>query len=341
MFEKPLNNYRHLFVSLLGAALLVACSDDSSEDDPLFPPSELSTQIDPFADTGTCLGILPPGSADANDGNINTNPNSSDQLAMYENLVFSDNYPSPGQLSDEDLTPRYFKDTAFLQINSFAAPQRVSDGTLTARIGRDDFGVPHIFGDSRAEVMFGTGYATATDRLFLIDVVRHIGRGRMSDFLGPAAGNYASDRDLGQFGGYSEQGMQDQLDQVALRSGDDGDQAQQDLLDFVNGINQYIDDVQNAAAGAEAVVSTTPGAPPRPATTLSMCARCAYAKPTAAHRRVPPPVICTKAYAPRCCNVAMPGRQKPMPPRPLAAIKKSPAIYCERPTTARCLPPPP
>lgn len=85
---------------------------------------------------------------------------------MYENLVFSEDYSVPGQLSDKDLTPRYFKDSAFLAENTFAAPQRVSDGTLTARIGRDDFGVPHIFGDNRADVMFGTGYATATDRLF-------------------------------------------------------------------------------------------------------------------------------------------------------------------------------
>ncbi|MGI9283950.1 MAG: penicillin acylase family protein [Pseudomonadales bacterium] len=242
---------RFLIALALSATALLGCSDN--DNDSLFAPEAAPVSVDPFADNGAFLSVLPPGSADANDGNINSDPNSTDQLAMYENLAFSENYPTPGQLNDEDLTPGYFKDAAFLAESVFDSPQRVSDGTLTARIARDDFGVPHIFGDTRSDVMFGTGYATATDRMFLIDVVRHVGRGRMSDFVGPAAGNYSSDRELGQFGGYSEQEMQDQLDQVAVRFGVDGEQAQQDMLDFVNGINQYIDDVQNGAAGAEAI----------------------------------------------------------------------------------------
>lgn len=199
---------RNLIAMLLCAALSGACSNDDAS---LFPPDTTPQKVDPFADNGTFLNVLPPGSADANDGNINANPNSTDQLAMYENLAFSDDYPTPGQLDDEDLTPNYFKDAAFLAESVFDSRQNVSDGTLSARIGRDEFGVPHIFGDTRSDVMFGTGYATATDRMFLIDIVRHIGRGRMSDFVGPAAGNYAFDRDLGQFGGYSEQEMHDQL----------------------------------------------------------------------------------------------------------------------------------
>ncbi len=242
---------RYLIAILLSAALLSACSND--DNDSRFTPDTTQESVDPFADNGVFLNILPPGSADANDGNINANANSTNQLAMYENLVFSNNYPTPGQLSDDDLAPNYFKDAAFLAENEFDTTQNVSDGTLTARIGRDQFGVPHIFGDTRSDIMFGTGYATATDRMFLIDVVRHVGRGRMSDFIGPATGNYSSDRELGQLGGYSEQEMQGQLDQLAVRFEADGSQAQQDILDFVNGINQYIDDVQNGAAGAEAV----------------------------------------------------------------------------------------
>ena len=41
------------------------------------------------------------------------------QLSMYENLVFSDDYPTPGQLADDDLVPDYFKDEAFLPESSF------------------------------------------------------------------------------------------------------------------------------------------------------------------------------------------------------------------------------
>ncbi len=201
------SNRAHILATFLGAILVGACSN--GDDDPLFDTAGAPQSIDPFANTGTFLSILPPGSADANNGDINADPNSLNQLVMYENLVFSDNYPTPGQLSDDDLQPAYFKDEAMLPESTFDAPRSVSDGIRNARIGRDDFGVPHIFGDTRPDVMFGSGYATATDRMFLIDVVRHIGRGRMSDFVGPAAGNYAMDRELGQSGGYSEQEMQD------------------------------------------------------------------------------------------------------------------------------------
>ena len=208
---------------------------------------------DPFGDYGVFLSIVPPGSADVNGGVIGDDPNSLNQLTMYENLVFSDAYPTPGELSDDDLVPDYFKDEAFLPESAFDAVETLTDGAHTARIGRDDFGVPHIFGDTREDVMFGTGYATATDRMFLVDVIRHFGRGRMSDFLGPSDGNYSTDRGLGTSAGYSEQELQDQIDQIAVRLGVDGPQAQRDLDDFVDGINQYIEDVTSGAPGAEPV----------------------------------------------------------------------------------------
>jgi len=207
--------------------------------------------FDPFGDYGVFLSVVPPGSADVNGGMIGDDPNSINQLLMYENLVFSDAYPTPGVLTDDDLVPDYFKDEAFLPQSTFDSVQTVSDGARTARIGRDDFGVPHIFGDTREDVMFGTGYATATDRMFLIDVIRHFGRGRMSDFLGPSDGNYSTDRSLGTSGGYSEQELQDQIDQLAGRLGIDGTQAQEDVDGYVAGINQYIDDVKSGAPGAE------------------------------------------------------------------------------------------
>ncbi len=46
------------------------------------------------------------------------------------------------------------------------------------------YGVPHIYGDTRPELMFGIGYATAEDRLFMIDALRHSGRGRPGQLRG-------------------------------------------------------------------------------------------------------------------------------------------------------------
>ena len=87
-------------------------------------------EVDPFADNGVFLNVLPPGSADANDGNIATDPNSSNQLVMYENLVFSDAYPTPGELNDGDLVPDYFKDEPFLDETAFDTLQFGEHGTL-------------------------------------------------------------------------------------------------------------------------------------------------------------------------------------------------------------------
>ncbi len=217
------------FVFVCSALLsLTGCS--GSDSSAVIPDGGLpDSGVDPFGDNGVFLNVLPPGSADANSGNIDADPNSINQLVMYENLVFSDGYPTPGELGDDDLAPGYFKDAPLREESSFDSVQTVTDGTRAARIGRDEMGVPHIFGEARGDVLFGTGYATATDRMFAIDVLRHVGRGRMSDFLGPAAGNYYSDRGLARFGGYDEQEIQAQIDQLAPRFGEDGVQAQEDV----------------------------------------------------------------------------------------------------------------
>jgi acyl-homoserine lactone acylase PvdQ len=245
-------NWQYLLLVSCTLTPLTGCSGgDSASANP--DGGVPDSGVDPFGNNGVFLNVLPPGSADANNGNLASDPNTTNQLVMYENLVFSDDYPTPGQLSNSDLVPSYFKDAPLRDETSFDSVREVTDGTRTARIGRDEMGVPHIFGDARGDVLFGTGYATATDRMFAIDVLRHVGRGRMSDFLGPAGGNYSSDRGLARFGGYDEQEMQDQIDQLAVRFGADGIQAQQDVQDFVSGINQYIDDIQSGAPGAEIV----------------------------------------------------------------------------------------
>src|SRR5205807_349747 len=63
--------------------------------------------------------------------------------------------------------------------------ERPSQGVLIVRDSR--FQVPRIYGDTRAEVMWGAGYATAEDRLFLMDVLRHTAEGTTAELLGPSA----------------------------------------------------------------------------------------------------------------------------------------------------------
>ena len=48
------------------------------------------------------------------------------------------------------------------------------------------FGVPHVYGTTRAARCSALGYAAAEDRLFFMDVLRHAGRGELSSFAGGA-----------------------------------------------------------------------------------------------------------------------------------------------------------
>ena len=96
---------------------------------------------------------------------------------MYANLV----YATPG-LTTQDI-PKYFKDSSFgvqpNQAESTYWPR--SDVTIV----RDKaYGVPHVYGATRAGAMFGLGYAGAEDRLFFMDVLRHAGRGELAGFAG-------------------------------------------------------------------------------------------------------------------------------------------------------------
>lgn len=190
----------------------------------VLPPGEngLSTLAEIFAFRG--LGTLPPHYAD--------------QQPLYEDLI----YGSPG-LSDAGIAD-YFKDA------TFGVPAGKVASTIEPRPGvtivRDAaYGVPHIYGDTRADTMFGAGYAGAADRLFLMDVLRHTGRAELASFLGGS--NADADASQWGFAPYTEADLQRQLDQLPALYGQRGQQATEDAQSYVDGINAYI-----AAAIADA-----------------------------------------------------------------------------------------
>ena len=53
---------------------------------------------------------------------------------------------------------------------------------LLCTIIRDDYGVPHIFADTKEGLGFGAGYAMAQDRLWQADVMRRAASGRLAEF---------------------------------------------------------------------------------------------------------------------------------------------------------------
>lgn len=57
---------------------------------------------------------------------------------------------------------------------------------------RDEWGVPHIFAQSRRDAIFAQGFVHAQDRLWQMELSRRIGRGRLSEILG--ASTLSTDR---------------------------------------------------------------------------------------------------------------------------------------------------
>jgi acyl-homoserine lactone acylase PvdQ len=183
----------------------------------VLPPGEngLDNLAQLFAFRGT--GVLPPHFAD--------------QQPLYENLV----YGSP-TLTDAQV-PSFFKDA------TFGVPAAEVASTIEPRPGvtivRDAaYGIPHIYGTTRADTMFGAGYAGAADRLFLMDVLRHTGRAELASFLGGS--NAETDASQWGFAPYTEADLEKQLAEAPQLYGQAGQQAVEDVQSYVDGINAYI-----------------------------------------------------------------------------------------------------
>src|SRR2546428_2882851 len=158
------------------------------------------------ASSSTFLNILPPGQDGLVPETGTTGPHVRDQVAMYADLILA----APG-LTQDDLL-RLYKDAG---IAAPATPERVEHPRTGVTIARDAFGVPHVMGETRGDVFFGAGYATAEDRLFLADALRHIGRGRFSEFAGALAcalGAFGFDDTYARVAAYSEAELQAQID---------------------------------------------------------------------------------------------------------------------------------
>ena len=186
-----------------------------------------------------CADILPPGQ----NGNatlaeilahrtLGTRPaHSADQLGRYDDLVAG--APS---LDDDTLT-RFFNDSSFGvpedQVASVTRPR--NDVTIT----RDKkTGVPHIKGTTREGTEFGAGYAAAQDRLWLIDLFRHIGRGELSSFAGGSEANQQLEQEFWRAAPYTEKDLEEQVERISA-DGERGKQAMADVRAYVDGLNAY------------------------------------------------------------------------------------------------------
>jgi acyl-homoserine lactone acylase PvdQ len=191
-----------------------------------------------------CSDILPPGQ----NGNatlaqillnqaFGTQPaHAQDQLGPYANLA-----KGYSTLTNATINT-FFNDASFGvpadQVASTVKPAGRGDVTIV----RDKkTGVPHITGTTRYGTEFGAGYAAAEDRLWLMDVFRHVGRGQLTSFAGGAASNQGLEQQFWRNAPYTEADLQAQIDNAVATNGARGRQALADANAYLDGINAYID----------------------------------------------------------------------------------------------------
>jgi acyl-homoserine lactone acylase PvdQ len=215
---------------------------------------------------GQVFNIVPPGQTGTYDASDYARaqagqgfpPNTRDQEPLYANLVNVAPNLTTGQIGT------YYKDASFntdtsppgTRVETFPSPHQ---GTVIVRDSA--FGVPHIFGVTRADTEFGSGFASAEDRLFEMDVLRHVGRAQLTSFIGPSPSNEAMDCSVASAAGYSETELQSQVDNFASLHTDpitiggvtttEGQQIVSDANAYVAGVNEYINDAESNQNGAK------------------------------------------------------------------------------------------
>lgn len=235
-------------------------------------PGSSATDVDPADHRGcvaaqrvsTWMNVVPPGAnGNAAGGGAQGEGHPdffTDQLFLYEELAFAPEglveADAAGDCAPPDDTAAHAEADRRLACShfkpAFLKPTTVS-GTITVdnpdtgntvTITRDGWGVPFITAATRQDGMFGVGFVSAQDRLFLHDVLRHVGRGRLSEFLGPEASFYSQDRSVLADGGYSDaeltQIIEATRDKFGRADGELGDLVWQDVNSLVDGINTYI-----------------------------------------------------------------------------------------------------
>jgi acyl-homoserine lactone acylase PvdQ len=190
----------------------------------------------------TALNILPPGqggylnAADlaAAQGGAGLPAHFTNQSPLYEKLIANVGNVTAANLGE------YFKDA------SFGVPTEDIGREYSPRPGVDilrdkTYNVPHIYGDTRSDTMFGAGYASAEDRLFMMDVLRATGRGHLTELIGPSESNIRMDCSQFRVADYTETELQAMIDQIPNAADQAlAQQARQDVTDYTAGVNQYI-----------------------------------------------------------------------------------------------------
>ena len=176
--------------------------------------------------SGPAFNILAPGEF----GGLPANQYSTDQGQLYNALT-----PLEGHVTTADVARDYLSEKFGVQ-GPVVRIERPQASGLT--IYRDQHDVPHIYGRTRADVMFGSGWAAAEDRGLLL--LEGIGPAYLATLDVPGINPFSLVTSFRSFTP-SQQTINfvARQENVLRRAGWQGRQVLRDLQDWVDGINAY------------------------------------------------------------------------------------------------------
>ncbi|MGH2748059.1 MAG: penicillin acylase family protein [Actinomycetota bacterium] len=182
----------------------------------------------------------------------NFGPHFEDQLEMYASLV-NDFVVADDELED------YFHSMQFGPQGEIERTYSPTDGVTVFRDA--EFGIPHIYADSLEASSFALGYVTAEDRLFEAEVFRRAANGELAELLGPdfLEMDIATRRE-----GYTDEEVQEQFDALDDKFGASGAAVQAGLQAYVDGINEYINELRLNMFDCPAAYNVTDNPCPEP-----------------------------------------------------------------------------
>jgi penicillin G amidase len=212
----------------------------------------VSAQAQNASDQLTAMNVVPPGE-------------SGDTTLAQFSAVTAGTSSSYGPHTD-DQEPLYanwqYKPMQFEGEGDGTAPP----GDPNVKIWRDPtYGVPTITGTTDADLFYGVGYAMAQDRLFQMEVFRHVGHGTLASLIG--ASGLPMDEQVRRFT-EGDTALMKEFDRLPT-------DAQVRTEEFVDGINAYIQQLNPLTMPAE--FSLLGDLPVKPWTVLDVLAFGEYA----------------------------------------------------------------
>ena len=176
--------------------------------------------------SGLAFNILAPGQF----GGVPANQYSTDQGKLYDALT-----PLQGNVTAADLS-RYYLSEKFGVTGPVV--RREQTGRAGLQILRDSNDIPHIYGSSRDDVMFGSGWVAAEDRGLLL--LEGIGPAYLATLDVPGINPFSLVTSARSFTPSAATIKFVALQESVLaRAGAKGHQVLRDLQDWVDGINAY------------------------------------------------------------------------------------------------------